>query len=211
MTHKVHPKIFRAREMKDWDSRGFYGKKFPLFIKEDQEIRKFLEKKIGKFAVGKIEIERFPGKMRIIISTARPGLIIGRGGEGVTKLRKEIGEKILKKKEGLDIEIREIRNPWSSAPLVAQWMASQIERRVPYRRVLKQALAKIMSRKEIKGARVEVKGRLNGIINARKEWLKAGRLPRQTLRADIDYAQAKAYCTYGVVGVKVWIYKGEII
>ena len=112
-------------------------------------------------------------------------------------------------KTELKLEIREIKNVWSSAPLVSQWMAQQIEKRVPYRRVLKQALAKIMTQKEVQGARVEVAGRLDGQEIARTEWLRQGKLPRQTLRADIDFSQDRAYCTYGVVGIKVWIYKGE--
>jgi small subunit ribosomal protein S3 len=145
----------------------------------------------------------------LIINTSRPGLIIGRGGEGIEKIKKDIEEKILKRKGELRIEVREVRNPWASATLVAKWMAGQIEKRVPYRRVLKTALARIMAQKGVEGARVQVAGRLDGVEIARTEWLQQGKLPRQTLRANIDYAQATAFCTYGVVGVKVWIYKGE--
>jgi len=209
MTHKVHPKAFRIKGIEDWDSRGFYGKKFPSLLEEDFKIREFLKKKIGKLGVEETKIDRFPVKINIIIFTARPGLIIGRGGGGVEELKKEIEEKILKKKIELKIEIREIKTPWTSASLSAQWMVEQIEKRVPYRRVLKGALAKIIAQRGIEGARVMVSGRLNGVEISRKEWLKKGRLPRQTIRADIDYAQDRAYCTYGVVGIKVWIYKGE--
>ena len=209
MTHKVHPKVFRIRGIEDWNARGFYEKDFALTLEEDSKIREFLQKKIGKLGVEKIEIERFPTKINIIISTARPGLVIGRGGGGVEELKKELEEKILKRKGELKIEIREIKSPWTSAPLVSQWMADQIEKRVRYRRVLKGALAKIMAQKGVEGARVQVAGRLDGVEIARREWLKKGRLPRQTIRADIDYAQNRAYCTYGVVGIKVWIYKGE--
>ena len=228
MSHKVHPKSFRIRRTKDWDSRGFYEKDFPSYLEEDFKIRKFLEKKIGKLGVEKIEIERSSGKVNIIISTARPGLIIGRGGEGVEKLKRDLENSILNKKKSLwgkktvpssksskksktdlKIEIREIRNPWTSASLVGQWMAGQIERRVRYRRVLKRSLSEVMAQKGVKGARVEVKGRLDGIEISRREWLKEGRLPRQTIRAHIDYAYTRAYCSYGVVGIKVWIYKGE--
>jgi small subunit ribosomal protein S3 len=207
---KVHPKAFRIKETTDWESRGFYKKDFGKLLEEDFRIREFLKKKIGKLGVEKIEIERSPGKARVIISSARPGLIIGRGGGGVEALKKELEEKILRGKKGeIKLEIREIRDPWARASLTAQWIAQQIERRVPYRRVLKQALDKIMAVKGAEGARVQVAGRLGGIEIARTEWLKRGRLPRQTLRADIDYAQDIAYCTYGVVGIKVWIYKGE--
>jgi len=210
MTHKVHPKVFRIRGIEDWNARGFYEKDFALTLEEDSKIREFLQKKIGKLGVEKIEIERFPTKINIIISTARPGLVIGRGGGEVEELKKELEEKILKRKGELKIEIREIKSPWTSAPLVSQWMADQIEKRVRYRRVLKGALAKIMAQKGVEGARVQVAGRLDGVEIARREWLKKGRLPRQTIRADIDYAQNRAYCTYGVVGIKVWIYKVQI-
>ncbi len=223
MAHKVHPKAFRIKEITDWESRGFYEKDFGKLLKEDFKIREFLKKKVGKLGVEKIEIERFPGKINVIISSARPGLIIGRRGEGVEVLKKELEEKILKEaqptlrppakgrflKPEIKLEIREIRDPWASATLAAQWISQQIEKRVPYRRVLKQALDKIMTVKGVEGARVQVAGRLDGIEIARTEWLKRGRLPRQTLRAEIDYGQDRAYCTYGVVGVKVWIYKGE--
>lgn len=228
MSHKVHPKGFRLRRIKDWDSRGFYKDNFALFLEEDFKIRQFFKDKIRKFRIGKIEIERFPGKINVIVFTTRPGLIIGRAGEGVDKLRKDLVEKIIKDKTisvrgfgkssesslkrnklQLKIEIREIKNPWLSAALVAQSMAIQIEKRTAYRRVLKRTLSKIMSQKEVKGAKLEVTGRLNGISIARREWLKEGLLPRQTLRADIDYVKDTAYCSYGAIGIKVWIYKGE--
>jgi len=207
VAHKVHPKIFRTKEITDWSSRGFYGKKFPEYLKEDFKIRELFEKKLPKAAIERIEIERTPAKINVIIFTARPGFVIGRRGEGLEFFKKELEKKIPKKE--IKLEIREIRDPWSSANLVAQWMAQQIENRTPYRRVLKQSLAKIMAHKEVQGARVQVAGRLDGIEIARTEWLKKGKLPRQTLRADIDYAQARAYCRYGIVGIKVWIYKGE--
>jgi small subunit ribosomal protein S3 len=216
MAHKVHPKIFRIPDITNWGSRGFYEKKFPNFLKEDFEIREFLNKKLPKGVIEKIEIERFPNKINVILSTARPGLVIGRRGEGIEILRTELVRKILRQNKKsptkeLKIEIIDIKNPWTSASLVSQWMAQQVEARVPYRRILKQALNKIMVHKEIQGARVQVAGRLGGVEIARTEWLKIGKLPRQTIRADIDYAQARAYCRYGVVGIKVWIYKGEKI
>jgi len=213
MSHKVHPKAYRLRRIADWDSRGFYHKPAQL-LEEDFRIRQYINKKLEKVGIEKIEIERFSGKINIIISSARPGLIIGRGGEGVEQLKKELEKKIIrsskdKKKIELRIEIREIKNPWTSAGLSAQWVAQQIEKRVAFRRVLKQALGKIMANREIKGARIEISGRLNGVEIARREWIGEGQLPRQTIRADIDYAKAEAFCTYGVIGIKVWIYKGE--
>lgn len=218
MTHRVHPKVFRIKEITDWDSRGFYQKNFPANLEEDFKIREFLRKKLGKIGVEKIEIERFPEKINIVISSARPGMIIGRGGGGVEELKREL-EAILKfttpalgagtRKRELKLEIREVKNPWASASLAGQFIAQQIEKRIHHRRVLKQALDKIMAVKGVEGVRVEVAGRLNGVEIARTEWLKRGKLPRQTIRADIDYAKSRAYCTYGVIGIKVWIYKGE--
>ena len=208
MAHKVHPLSYRRRRTNDWDSRGFY-KDTAKILEEDFEIRKFIQKKLAKLGIEKIEIERFSGKTNVIISSSRPGLIIGRGGEGIERLKKELENKIIEKKSGLRIEIREIKNPWSTASLAAQWAAQQIEKRVPYRRVLKMGLQKIMENKEIQGARIEVAGRLNGAEIARREWLAKGRMPRQTIRADIDYALAEARCSYGTIGIKVWLYKGE--
>jgi len=209
MTHKTHPKILRAKRMEDWLSRGFYEKDFAKKLQEDFKIRKFLEEKIGSLYIEKIEIERSPSRVNVIIHTSRPGMVIGRRGEDIEKLRKDLGEKILKRKGELKLEVKEVPNPWTSATLVAKWMANQVEKRVPYRRVLKGALSRIMSQKGVKGARVQLKGRLDGIEIARTEWMQKGRLPRQTLRSDIDYGEAEAFCSYGVVGAKVWIFKGE--
>jgi len=211
MTHKVHPKVYRLRDLTDWESRWLNKKRLPEYLEEDFRIREFLTKKLKDCGIQRIEIERFPGKINIIISSSRPGLIIGRAGKGSEELKRDLEGKILKgkEKEELRIEIKEIRNPWAQAALVSQWVAQQIEKRMPYHRILKQTLEKIMSQKEVKGARVEVAGRLNGAEIARKGKLTKGCLPLQTIRADIDYAQARAYCTYGVIGVKVWIYKGE--
>jgi len=212
MSHKVHPKAFRLRDSQDWDSRWLNKKKTPQYLEEDFKIREFLTKKLKDCAMQNIEIERFSGKVNIIINSARPGLIIGRGGKGAEDLKKEI-ERILPlekdEKRELRIEIREVRNVWASASLAGQWVAQQLEKRMPHRRVMKQTLEKIMTSKEVKGARIEISGRLGGNEIARREWLKKGRLPRQTIRAIIDYSQVEAFCSYGVIGIKVWIYKGE--
>jgi small subunit ribosomal protein S3 len=212
MSHKVHPKSYRIKNTAHWNSRWLDRKNYPKILEEDFKIRDFLTEKLAKIGIEKIEIERFAGKLNIIISTSRPGLIIGRGGGGVEDLKKEIQRKVLKtqKKGELRIEIKEIKDPWSSAPLTAQSVAQQLERRIPPRRALKQTIEKVMAQKTNKGVRIEVAGRLGGSEIARREWLGQGRLPRQTLRADIDYAEEKAHCTYGVIGVKVWIYKGEV-
>jgi len=220
MTHKVHPKAFRIRGMDDFNIRGFYGKKMPQFLEEDFLVKSFLRKKFADASVANIETEHSNNKINIIIETARPGLIIGRGGEGVETLKKEI-EKIVnreaRKKPSLKkissqqirIDIREVKNPWISASLVSQIAAAQIEKRIPFRQVLKKNMERVMQNKEVKGIKMEVSGRLNGIEIARKEWLKQGRMPLQSIRADIDYYQTEAYCTYGAIGVKVWIYKGD--
>lgn len=208
MTHKVHPKSFRLRDISDWQSRWFSKKKLKDYLREDFEIRKFLEKKLKDSGIESIEIERSAGKASIIINSARPGFIIGRGGKGAEDLKKEV-EKFVSERKELRIEIREVKNPWISAQLAGQWIAQQIEKRVGHRRVMKQALEKIMANKEVKGARLEMSGRLGGNEIARREWLKKGRMPRQTIRAIIDYANVEALCTYGTIGIKVWIYKGE--
>lgn len=209
MTHKTNPKVYRLKEMRDWHSRGFYEKDFAKYLEQDFKIRKFLEGKIGRFWIEKIEIERFPAKLNVVIYTSRPGLIIGRRGGDIEKLKNELEEKIVKEKGRVHLEVVEVSNMWTSAPLMAKWMAYQVEKRTPYRRVLKAALSKIMSQKGVKGARVQLKGRLDGIEIARTEWMQEGRLPRHTLRCPIDYGEAQAYCTYGVVGAKVWIFKEQ--
>jgi small subunit ribosomal protein S3 len=217
MAHKTHPKVLRIRNMDDWEIRGFYGKRFPKLLEQDFFIRNFLLKKLSEAAIDSIKIERFPAKLNVIIKSARPGLIIGRGGSGAEDLKKELKIKLLalkKKRNGVDIpeiriEIQEVRNPWVSAALIGQAVEKQIIKRIPFRKVIKQSLDNIMENKEIKGAKIEIAGRLDGAEIARREWLKRGRLPRQTLRADIDYAMTPAYCTYGTIGIKVWLYKGD--
>ncbi|MBI4359298.1 MAG: 30S ribosomal protein S3 [Candidatus Nealsonbacteria bacterium] len=219
MAHKTHPKALRIKGIDDWESKGFYGKRFPLALEEDFFIRRFLTQKISEAGVDSVKIERFPGKINILVKSARPGLIIGRGGSGAEELKKELRNKLaaLQKRQNkgagkiseIRIEIQEVRNPWTSAPLVGQAVAKQILRRLPFRRVLKQTLDNIMEGQEIKGAKIQVAGRLDGAEIARREWLKRGRLPRQTLRADIDYAETQAFCPYGTIGIKVWLYKGE--
>ncbi|MFH1657109.1 MAG: 30S ribosomal protein S3 [bacterium] len=214
MSHKVHPKIFRLKETADWRSRWIDRKNIPLSLEEDCRIREFLEEKLKDCGVESVEIERFAGKMNIIINTSRPGLVIGRGGTGVEDLKKILTKKVLVinktgKKTEIKIEIREIKDYWTKSKLVGDWAALQFKKRVRFRKIIKQALGKMMASPIVKGARIEVSGRLDGSEIARREWLKEGSLPRQTIRADIDYAQSQAFCTYGVIGIKVWIYKGE--
>lgn len=214
MSHKVHPKSFRIKGTEDWNVRGFYGKKMVHLLEEDFLIKDLLKEVLAEASVANIEIEHSANKINIIIETARPGVIIGRGGGGVESLKKMIDKKVFGKmqkkvKREVRIEIKEIKNQWISASLVAQWAAQQIERRIPFRQVMKKSIERVMANKEAKGIRIELSGRLNGVEIARKEWLKQGRLPRNTIRADFDYGFREAYCTYGTIGIKVWIYKGE--
>jgi len=225
MSHKVHPKSFRIKGTEDWNVRGFYGRKMPQYLEEDFLIMDFLKKKLAEASVANIQIEHSANKVNVIIETARPGLVIGRGGGGIDALKKEV-EKVIRKNKAkklvsiitpkgksadreIKIEIREVKNPWISAALVAQMAAQQIEKRMPFRQILKKSIERVMTNREVKGIRMEVAGRLNGIEIARREWLGQGRLPRNTIRADIDYAQDEAQCTYGKIGIKVWIYKGD--
>jgi len=218
MTHKVHPKSFRIRGMEDFNIRGFYGKKMTEYLEEDFLIKDFLRNKFSQASISNIEIEHSNNRLNIIIETARPGVIIGRGGEGIEALKAIIEKKINKKNKSVSIkvptrqikiDIKEVKNPWVSAMLIAQMAGQQLEKRIPFRQVLKKSIERVMQNKEIRGIKMEVSGRLNGVEIARKEWLKQGRMPLQTIRANIDYAQAKAYCTYGVIGIKVWLYKGD--
>jgi len=220
MSHKVHPKIFRVKGIEDWLSQGFYGKKPFNNVKEDFIIRSFLTKKLKESSVDRIEIERYLNKINVVVYSARPGIIIGRGGEGIEKLRLELLKEIFKKNElslvewknlekKLKIEVKEISNLWTSSVLVGQWIAQRIEKRMPFRKTIKQALEKVLANKEVKGVKIQVSGRLDGSQIARSEWIERGRLPRQTIRADIDYSLSEARCTYGTIGIKVWIYKGD--
>ena len=218
MAHKVHPKIARIGITDDWDSVWFSSsKKYKKIIKEDLKIRKFLRENLGKGIMEKVKIERMGEKIHIIIRTPKPGIVIGRGGEGVEKLSKGIAnllkEKSDKGKKGkekeIKIDIEEIKDPSLSATVIAQQIAMDIERRVPFRRSVKRAIERVLQRGEIGGLKIKIKGRLNGAEIARSETFKEGKLPLQTLRSDIDYAQEIANCNYGVVSVKVWFYKGE--
>ena len=212
MTHKVHPRAFRLGYTADWKSRWFNKKKYKEFLEQDYKLREFVMAKLKQTAIKEIEIARSANLINIKIHTARPGIIIGRGGTGVQDLKREIISKIFKgQTKGLDIKIdvEEIRKPETHAEIIAQNIAEQLERRRPFRRVIKQTLDKVIQDSDVKGVKISVAGRLGGTEMARQEWLKKGKVPLQTLRADIDYAYVNAYTTYGVIGVKVWVYKGE--
>lgn len=207
MGQKISPISHRLAVTKDWRSRWFSAQKYPQFLKEDLAIRSLLAKKLKAMSVHRIDIERSPDVLSIVVSTARPGLIIGRSGSGIDELRSMIG-KLIRRKTAIRIEVQEFKNPEFSAQIMADGVAEQIEKRVQYRRILKQTVAKIMANRNVKGVKIAVSGRLDGSEIARLEHLEQGSLPLQTLRADIDFARGTAFTSYGTVGVKVWIYKG---
>ncbi|OGN09867.1 MAG: 30S ribosomal protein S3 [Candidatus Yanofskybacteria bacterium RIFCSPHIGHO2_02_FULL_39_10] len=209
MGQKISPTSLRLGINKDWASRWFGGRKYTDFLKDDLKVRAFLEKKLKNMGIDKVELERGTDALNVIIHTSRPGFLIGRGGTGIEELKSQI-HKVLKNKGSIRLEIQEIKNPEFSAKIMAESIVDQIEKRTPFRRILKQTLSKIMSNKQAKGAKIMMGGRLDGAEIARSEHLEEGSLPLQTLRADVDYAKDTAHTTYGTVGVKVWIYKGEV-
>ncbi len=224
MTHTVHPYAHRLGIIRDWKSRWFA--KTPREYREnvitDAIVRRFLKKRLRGSYVTSVDIERNQETIRIIIKTSRPGLVIGRGGEGSVKLQREL-EKLVagvsipkqqgggtgtKKKIRLDIE--EVRSPESQAAVVGYMVAEGLEKRQMFRRVLKQTVEKVMANRDVEGVRIAIAGRLGGAEMSREEEIKRGRVPLQTLRADIDFAREEAYLPYGVIGIKVWIYRGEV-
>lgn len=215
MTKVVHPYSQRLGIIRDWKSRWFAKEEaYKDFLKSDILLREFLEKRFRGMYVAGIDIERSRKTLRIIIKTSRPGILIGRQGEGAEKLRADVVKFIEKNKlakhDDLKIDIEELRSPESNAAIVAQMIAEGIEKRLPFRRVMKQMVEKVMANRDVKGIRIYLGGRLGGAEMARVEELKKGRVPLQTLRADVDFAREKAHMTYGDIGIKVWIYKGEI-
>lgn len=210
MGQKVNPRGLRIGITTNWKSRWYSKKEYPKQLREDIGIRRMIEDKLRNAAVGSVDVERSAGLVRIIIRTARPGVIIGRGGTGIEDIRKMVKAKFFKtRKVDLKLEVEEIKNSEEDARVVGQNVAEQLEKRVPYRRVLKGVIDQAMEGKKIKGIKIEIAGRLGGSEIARREWLSKGTLPLHTLRADIDYAKVTAQTTYGVIGVKVWIYRGE--
>jgi len=216
MTHVVHPYAQRIGVLRGWKSRWFTNdkKKYTEFLEIDTKIREYLFKRLRGMYVSDIEIERDNKELRIIVKTSRPGVIIGRSGEGATKIKADL-VKLLKKMKltqmpNLKLDVSEIRSPESDAAIVAAMVIEGLEKRMPFRRVLKQTVDKVMANRDTKGVRILLSGRLGGAEMARKEQLKKGRIPLQTLRADIDYVQTVANLPYGVLGVKVWIYRGDV-
>ena len=215
MSHTVHPYSHRLGIIRGWKSRWFGVRdKYRLLLKSDTLLREYLEKDLRGFYVSSIDIERGQDMMRLIIRTSRPGMIIGRSGEGSEKLRKKVLDFIdknkLEKVKNFKMDIEEIRSPESDARIVAFMVAEGLEKRLPYRRVMKQIIDKVAANRDVKGIRIVVGGRLGGTDIARSESQKRGRIPLQTFRADIDFARERAHLPYGDLGIKVWIYKGEV-
>ena len=216
MSHTVHPYSHRLGIIRDWKSRWFgVDKNYRTSLKADLTIREYLQKELRSNYIGGIDIERNQKVLRVIIKTSRPGMLIGKAGDGVIKIREKILKLIRSVKaeipgQELKIDIEEVRSPESNAAIAGMMIAEALEKRLPFRRVMKQTIEKVMANKEVLGIRIRLGGRLGGAEIARSEELKKGRIPLQTLRADIDFAREKAHMTYGDIGIKVWIYKGEI-
>ena len=210
MGQKVHPTGIRLGIVKDWASRWYADSKaFPELVRSDHEVRSFIKTRLKDASVSRITIERPAGKANITIHTARPGIVIGKKGEDIEKLRAQVAAMTRMLIQDVRININEVRKPELDAQLVAEGIAQQLERRVMFRRAMKRAVTNTM-RVGAEGIKVKVSGRLNGAEIARSEWYREGRVPLHTLRADIDYGVAEARTTYGVIGVKVWIFKGEV-
>jgi small subunit ribosomal protein S3 len=208
MGRKVHPIGFRLGIIQPWSGRWYAeGKEYSDQLLQDLAIRKLIRKVAEKAGVSKIEIERFPGKVKVVVHTAKPGILIGRKGDSVKIIRQDL-EALTEKK--IDLEIKEIKNPDIDAYLVAHNISDQIERRISYRRAMKRAVQQAMRQGGL-GIKIEVSGRLSGAEMAREVKVREGRVPSQTLRANIDFARAEALTTYGRIGVKVWIYLGEVL
>ncbi len=215
MSKIVHPFAHRLGILRDWRHRWFAeGAKYQEYLKADILLRQFLQKELRTMHIGGIELERNEKTLRIIIKTSRPGLIIGRSGEGSGKLRQKIVAFLTKRNltvpPDIKLDIEEIRSPESNAAIVAYMVAEGLEKRMPFRRVLKQTIEKVIANRDVQGVRIAVAGMLGGGSMSRTEELKKGRIPLQTFRSDIDYARERANLPLGVIGIKVWIYRGEV-
>ncbi|MBI2451382.1 MAG: 30S ribosomal protein S3 [Parcubacteria group bacterium] len=215
MGQKTHPIGFRTGYVFPWQSRWFSKKDFNKILQEDFKIRSFINERFSRAGLKAVEIERTSSTLLITIHTSKPGVLIGRGGEGIEKIRGELkklfnrkGNRVKEKDFRLNVE--EVRAPETQALIVASNVAQDLEKRLPFRRVMRKTVDSVSGQKDVKGVKILLSGRLNGAEIARSEWLKKGELPLSTLRANIDYAGQTAFTTYGTIGIKVWIYKGEI-
>ncbi len=203
MTHSVHPYSHRLGIIRDWKSRWFGARgKYQEYLKTDITLRDYLDKRLRGLYVDSIDMERGEKLYRIIIKTSRPGMVIGRSGEGATKIKVSIPE--------VKVDVEEVKDPEAHSGIVSYMVAEALEKRMPFRRIMKQTVEKVMANKKVKGVRINLSGRLGGAEMSRRETIKRGQIPLQTLRADVDFAREKAFLPYGVIGVKVWIYRGEI-
>lgn len=216
MSHTVHPYAHRLGILRDWKSRWFgQDAKFRDYLKADILVREFIEKELADKHVAEVIIERSDKTLRIIVKTSRPGMIIGRSGEGAEKLKKDVKKFMTKRNivtvgADLRIDVEEVRSPESNAQLVGLMVKEALEKRMPFRRVLKQTIEKVMANRNVEGVRIRIGGRLNGSDMARSEEIKKGRIPLQTFRADVDFARIRAKIPQGDLGIKVWIYRGDI-
>jgi len=217
MTHTVHPYAHRLGIIRDWKSRWFgsNARQYRENLRVDTMIRSYLTKRLRGLYVTSVEIERGEKELRLTIKTSRPGMVIGRSGESSQKLLADIKKQLRKMRLGDDmpevkIDVEEVRSPESHAAVVAYMIAEGLEKRMPHRRILKQTVEKVMANRDVKGVRIAVAGRLGGAEMSRREEIKRGRIPLQTFRADIDYTKEKAYLPYGVIGIKVWVYRGDV-
>ncbi len=216
MGNKINPNSYRLGVTKPWPVRWFLKGGYAKYLQEDEAIRKTINKTIALAGISAIEIERTQGNLRVYIKAARPGLVIGRGGKGMEDLNKAVAEALKKvrgakgSKVALSLNVEELKRSEISAVYVAQQIAWDLEKRIRFRRTMKKYLEQIMQNKEVKGAKILMAGRLDGNEIARREWLAKGSLPLQTFRADIDYGTATAFTTFGTIGIRIWIYKGEI-
>lgn len=219
MGNKTNPIAFRLGGNREWNSRWFRPRKFKQYLKEDVLLSRWLKENLRRAHVTEVNYQRSSGgRLELTVHTARPGILIGRGGAGIEKVRRDIakklseirGEHVSPTSDAIHIEVQEVENADANAIVVAQSIAEQLERRMPFRRVLRRTLERVMAAKGVEGAKIAISGRLGGMEMSRREWVKEGRVPLHTLRANIDYAQIEAKTTWGVIGVKVWIYKGEI-
>lgn len=224
MGQKIHPVSFRTGITRNWSSRWFLAdkraknssilKSYKTFLEEDEVIRKVIHDKVAQAGIASIEIDRTSNTLKVIIRAARPGFIIGRGGKGIEELSGHIEKALAKLRKnpvkGLSVDIEELKRTEVSAAHIAQQIAFDIEKRIPFRQALRKNIEQLSQNKDVKGAKIAFSGRLDGGEIARREWKAVGSLPLQTLRADIDYAHGTAFTTYGTVGIKVWIYRGEV-
>ena len=210
MGKKINPKIFRLGQTRTWDSRWFSIRNYAKFLQQDLQIKDYLRNELKNAFVSQLEIERTAKEINVIVFSARPGVIIGRNGVGVEKIKSDIKKKFIKdSKVIVNLNIKEIENPNHDATIVALAIKADIEKRIPFRRAMKQAIGKV-EKAGAKGIKIQLSGRLNGAEIARTEKLISGKVPLHTLRADIDYAQITAQTLYGIIGIKLWIYRGDV-